>query len=275
MDCMTLPTDSAARKGYPLFAGCFAYFPAALAGVARHSKMGNDKHNPGEPMHHARGKSMDHEDCILRHLMDLSDLLATFDRTGGHGEAGDQAQDAILAEVNALAWRALALSQQLHERFGGAPLAPGARNPEPEEGECYCDSRGLGDPEKSCGDCPTKDYPDLQSGFAPITEMTEEDRAPEPAVEGAHPADCVCEKCVGPFDLEKALAGHPLRTRSGYKVENFRSIGRAAGKSNFPYDADVFSFNGKVLVSYTRFGRYFADNSIDHHADLFMDLRRK
>lgn len=40
------------------------------------SKEGNDKHNPGEPLHHARGKSMDHGDCLLRHLMDLQDHLA-------------------------------------------------------------------------------------------------------------------------------------------------------------------------------------------------------
>lgn len=129
MSNMTLPLDAADRKEIPLFAGCFAYFPAALAGVARHSKLGNDRHNPGEPLHHARGKSMDHEDCILRHLMDLADLRATFERTGGHGPDGDAAQDAILDEANALAWRALALSQELHELYGGAPLAPGARLP--------------------------------------------------------------------------------------------------------------------------------------------------
>lgn len=117
---MTLPADSAERKEYPLHAGLLAYFPAALAGVARHSKLGNDKHNPGEPLHHARGKSMDHEDCILRHLVDLSDLLAARNRQTGIDDR------AILDEANALAWRALALAQRLHEQIGGAPLAPGA-----------------------------------------------------------------------------------------------------------------------------------------------------
>lgn len=128
----TLPTDSAERKEIPLFAGCFAYFPAALAGVARHSKLGNDRHNPGEPLHHARGKSMDHEDCILRHLMDLADLRARYDkefRDIGYPER-DEMRMRILDEANALAWRALALSQELHEKHGGAPLAPGARLPE-------------------------------------------------------------------------------------------------------------------------------------------------
>lgn len=129
---LTLPTDSAERKEYPLHAGLLAYFPAALAGVARHSKLGNDKHNPGEPLHHARGKSMDHEDCILRHLVDLSDLLARRERVSKRVMLADTARnralydEPILAEANALAWRALALAQRLHEQIGGAPLAPGA-----------------------------------------------------------------------------------------------------------------------------------------------------
>lgn len=117
---LTLPTDSQARKQIPLLTGCLRYFPAALAGVARISKEGNDKHNPGEPLHHAREKSGDHGDCLLRHLVDLQDHLAA----GRKPEA--------LAEADAVCWRALALSQELHEGYAGAPLAPGARLP----GDC-------------------------------------------------------------------------------------------------------------------------------------------
>lgn len=120
---MTLPIDSADRKNYPLYRGCLAYFPAALAGVAKISKLGNDKHNSGEEMHHARGKSSDHADCILRHLTDTMDLLAAHNRDGLALEAD------ILAEASQLAWRALALSQELHEQFQ-APLAPGAKEKE-------------------------------------------------------------------------------------------------------------------------------------------------
>jgi len=116
----TLPTDSAERKEYPIYAGCLRYFPAALAGIAKTSKLGNDKHNLGQALHHDRNKSMDHGDCILRHLIDVEDLLADFDRGGV-----TQRQD-ILNEVNQMAWRALALSQELHEKFG-APMAPGAK----------------------------------------------------------------------------------------------------------------------------------------------------
>lgn len=117
---MTLPVDSKERKEYPLFRGCLKYFPAALAGVAKTSKAGNDKHNPGEELYHARGKSTDHPDCILRHLMDTADLIAAMER----GEP--VSQEEILIEANSLAWRALAFSQEIHEKFG-APLAPGAK----------------------------------------------------------------------------------------------------------------------------------------------------
>lgn len=117
----TLPTDSAERKNHPLLRGCLKYFSAALAGVARISKLGNDKHNPGEDMHHARGKSSDHGDCILRHLMDTEDLLAA--RSRGDKSITDHQ---ILDEANQMAWRALAYCQELHELMG-APMASGAR----------------------------------------------------------------------------------------------------------------------------------------------------
>ncbi len=118
----TLPTDSKERKDHPLMSGCLKYFPAALAGVARTSKLGNDKHNPGQELHHARGKSSDHGDCILRHMMDTQDLLAAKER----GQEVTEQQ--ILDEASQMAWRALAFSQELHERLGSAPLAPGAKN---------------------------------------------------------------------------------------------------------------------------------------------------
>lgn len=118
---MTLPVDSNERKEYPLFRGVLRYFPAALAGIANISKRGNDKHNPGEEMHHARSKSADQADCIIRHLVDIEDLLAAQVR-------GDSSvtKEALLIEVNQMAWRALALSQEIHEKFG-APMAPGAK----------------------------------------------------------------------------------------------------------------------------------------------------
>ena len=104
-----IDTDSATRKTYPMFRGLLAYFPDALAEVARLSYLGNEKHNPGEEMHHARGKSGDHADCIVRHLVNHG------------GFDGDTRESA------ALAWRALALLQEELEREHGLPLPRGAR----------------------------------------------------------------------------------------------------------------------------------------------------
>jgi len=103
-----LPTGSAARKDIPVTTGVLDYFPAAIAEVARVSKVGNDKHNPGEPLHWARGKSMDHAYCIARHLLERGTL------------DGDGMRHSAM-----LAWRALALLQQELEE-AGAPLARGA-----------------------------------------------------------------------------------------------------------------------------------------------------
>lgn len=104
-----IDTDSATRKTFPMAAGLLDYFPDALAEVAKVSYLGNQKHNPGEPMHHARGKSMDHADCIIRHLVG---------RGGFDGE---------LRESAALAWRALALLQEELEAEHSLPLPRGAR----------------------------------------------------------------------------------------------------------------------------------------------------
>lgn len=67
---MILAADPTARKGMPITTGVLDYFPLALAEVAVVSKAGNDQHNPGQPLHWARGKSTDHADCIARHLID-------------------------------------------------------------------------------------------------------------------------------------------------------------------------------------------------------------
>ncbi len=113
----TLPLSSAERKEVPLFRGLLRYFPAALAWTARISKLGNDKHNPGEEMHHSRGKSSDHADCILRHMMDLD---ADYGKGKGRDENG-------VPQVGYVVWRALALAQEWLEATDGAPFAPGAK----------------------------------------------------------------------------------------------------------------------------------------------------
>ncbi len=102
-----LPEDAEARKAAPIFSGVLDYFPLALAAVARISKRGNDQHNPGGPLHWAREKSTDHEDCMARHLIDVK----TVDKESGE-----------YLHAAALAWRALAALQVLEERrLGKSP----------------------------------------------------------------------------------------------------------------------------------------------------------
>lgn len=89
-----LPVTSTARKEIPIFTGVLQYFPDALAEVAKVSRAGNEQHSPGEPMHWARGKSMDQEDCLVRHLLERG----TIDTDGQRHSAK-------------VAWRALAILQ--------------------------------------------------------------------------------------------------------------------------------------------------------------------
>jgi hypothetical protein len=93
-------TDSSARKGVPLASGLLDYFPDALFDVARLSQIGNDKHNPGQPLHWSRNKSNDHRDTIMRHL----------------AESGVIDTDKVLHDTK-VAWRALAQLQLSIERL--------------------------------------------------------------------------------------------------------------------------------------------------------------
>jgi hypothetical protein len=135
---MSLPADASARKNIPLMTGVLDYFPDALALVAMTSKMGNDQHNPGQPLHWAWEKSTDHADCAIRHLM----------------QRGTLDVDGIPHTAKA-AWRILALLQTECVE-NGAPLPRGARLGEREEtyeeafdevsGSMLVDRPGTGDP---------------------------------------------------------------------------------------------------------------------------------
>lgn len=66
----TLPTTAAARKGLPLWTGFVMYFPDVFPEVAKVSVLGNQQHNPGQPLHWERGKSTDQMDAAFRHMLD-------------------------------------------------------------------------------------------------------------------------------------------------------------------------------------------------------------
>lgn len=97
--------DSETRKRAPMCEGLLWYFPDALAAIAAHSLKSNERHNPGERLHHAREKSTDHPDCIIRHLAHAGPIDA-----------------AGIAERVAVAWRALAFLQEGVEERHGLPL---------------------------------------------------------------------------------------------------------------------------------------------------------
>jgi hypothetical protein len=83
------------RKQRPVFSGVLKYFPDALMEVAYCSYIGNEQHNPGQPLHWAKEKSTDESDALIRHLM----AAGTVDKDGVRHSAK-------------VAWRALALLQR-------------------------------------------------------------------------------------------------------------------------------------------------------------------
>lgn len=98
----SLPEDDTIRAQYPMADGLLDYFPNALAEIAAHSKKAGDKFHPGEALRWERGKSKDHRNKILKHLIDSGKT----DKYGNRHSA-------------ALAWRALALLQEeLESEFG-------------------------------------------------------------------------------------------------------------------------------------------------------------
>lgn len=82
------------RKALPIATGVLDYFPDALLAVAEVSRIGNEQHHPGEPLHWDKSKSTDQADALMRHLLDRG----TMDTDGVRHSAK-------------VAWRALALLQ--------------------------------------------------------------------------------------------------------------------------------------------------------------------
>jgi hypothetical protein len=85
----------AQRKAMPIASGVLDYFPDALLVVAEVSRIGNEQHHPGEPLHWDKSKSSDEADALMRHLLDRG----TLDTDGVRHSAK-------------VAWRALALLQR-------------------------------------------------------------------------------------------------------------------------------------------------------------------
>lgn len=90
--------------------GLFDDYTDALLAVTSVSKAGNDQHNPGQPLHWSRGKSDDHADSLVRHLLQRG----TIDEDGHRHTAK-------------ATWRAFALLQIEIEEREGLPPSRGSR----------------------------------------------------------------------------------------------------------------------------------------------------
>lgn len=89
------------RKDYPVWTGVLDYFPDALMEVSRISKIGNDQHHKGKPLHWDKSKSTDHLDALTRHLLQAREL----DEDG-------------CMHLSKVAWRALAALQDYIDKNG-------------------------------------------------------------------------------------------------------------------------------------------------------------
>lgn len=100
---MTELTESQRRKLLVVFDGFIQYFPRAMKAVANYSRLGNDKHNPGQRLHWAKEKSQDQSNCVARHLIDIGPSWMEVDPEFGTFHA------------QALAWRSMALLETVLE----------------------------------------------------------------------------------------------------------------------------------------------------------------
>lgn len=96
-----LTAEAQNRKNIPVFSGFVKYFPDAILAVAQLSKVANDQHNPGEPLHWAKEKSTDEPDALMRHLID--DAMGEVRDTDG------------IRHLTKVAWRAMANLQRTIE----------------------------------------------------------------------------------------------------------------------------------------------------------------
>ena len=104
---VSLPTVAEERKTYPVATGVLGYFPDALLAVAHVSWVGNQQHNPGQPLHWDRTKSIDEADALIRHFLQRG----TMDIDGVRHSAK-------------VAWRALALLQREIESDARSTTVP-------------------------------------------------------------------------------------------------------------------------------------------------------
>jgi hypothetical protein len=145
---MTYKTDAKERKATPVYSGFVRYFPLAMAAVAELSRIGNDQHNPNQPLHWAKEKSTDELDSLTRHL----------------AQCGIYDVDRVLHDTK-VAWRAMANLERLLEKNGNATLGDPGRLATDRQGGII-----------KSGSTPEETYERLKRGDLRDFETTPEDR---------------------------------------------------------------------------------------------------
>lgn len=116
-----LPKNYKARKSLPMYTFLTKYFPDAIIELVKVSVAGNVQHNPGQPMHWARGTSTDQMETAVRHIFDH-----------GMGNTYDDEPPEVLATIGdqgtmhlaKAAWRLLAEIQLICEARQKALSSP-------------------------------------------------------------------------------------------------------------------------------------------------------
>ena len=92
-------TDKAQqRKKIPVYSGFVKYFPNAMKEVAVCSRIANEQHHAGKPLHWDMDKSTDELDAMMRHLID---------------HISEPIDDDGIRHITKVAWRAMAMLERI------------------------------------------------------------------------------------------------------------------------------------------------------------------
>ena len=92
-------TDKAQeRKKIPVYSGFVKYFPNAMKEVAVCSRIANEQHHAGKPLHWDMDKSTDELDAMMRHLID---------------HISEPIDDDGIRHITKVAWRAMAMLERV------------------------------------------------------------------------------------------------------------------------------------------------------------------
>ena len=92
-------TDKAQeRKKIPVYSGFVKYFPNAMKDVAVCSRIANEQHHAGKPLHWDMDKSTDELDAMMRHLID---------------HISEPIDDDGIRHITKVAWRAMAMLERI------------------------------------------------------------------------------------------------------------------------------------------------------------------